>query len=84
MNAGEIARLLEDAVCRAEAARIAGVSAQCVGQWIRRGRVERGKRYHLPAARWDGGDMVIILRQDLDNWLRRFPPVLQKGHGYDR
>lgn len=82
MNAEEIAELLKDAVCRAEAARIAGVSAQCVGQWIRRGRVEHGKRYYLKSARWEGGDVVIILRKDLDEWLRMFPPMLQKGHGY--
>lgn len=72
MTASGLAFLLEQngAMCRAEAARRAGVSSSAVGKWVKTGK--------LPAARWDGGDMIIILERDLEKFLMEHPPMLQK------
>ena len=72
MTASGLALLLEQngAMCRAEAARRAGVSSSAVGKWVKTGK--------LPAARWEDGDMIIILGWDLDKFLREHPPMLQK------
>lgn len=80
ITAQEIATILEvnQAICKAEAARRAGVSTAAVQKWIDNGRRKNGQVHYLPAAKWQGGDMVIILAADLTAWLREFPPMPQK------
>lgn len=75
-----IATILEanQAICKAEAARRAGVSTAAVQKWIAKGRRKHGITHYLPAAKWQGGDMTIILAVDLAAWLRKFPPMPQK------